>query len=161
MSERSRHFQLFVAMAAFAGTAQAAVTVTFTQPDRYADVGLHRAEAPDVLKELERHLQRLGATHLESGQALSIEVLDIDLAGEERFHPRAGGGLRILRGGADWPSVRLRYSIESAGKAGERREETVSDMNYLMRPIRQHERLAYEKRMLEEWFKGRFGSRTR
>jgi hypothetical protein len=155
----SVRFSLLVTIAALTGAAEAAVIVTFDHPDNYADVGLYRSEAPDVLKEIERHLQRLGETYLAPGQTLKIEVLDIDLAGQERFDPRAGVDIRVLRGRADWPSLRLRYVVESAGKVGDSREETISDVNYLMRPISPSEKLAYEKRMLEEWFKARFASR--
>lgn len=142
-------------LAGLAGAAQAAVTVSFTQPDRYADIGRTRVERPDVLKEIEGYLKHLGATHAPA-RNVRIEVLDIDLAGDERF--RAGRDIRVLRGGADWPRIHLRYTLEEGGRAVESREETVADMNYLMRSIPRGEPLAYEKRMLEEWFRARFGA---
>jgi DUF3016 family protein len=159
MKRSMLRFPLLIAIAAVASTAGAAVVVSFNEPDKYADVGFPRSDAEDVFKELERHLQRLGETHLAPGQTLRIEVLDIDLAGDERFRPRAGTDIRVLKGRADWPKLRLRYGMESAGKAADSREETIADMNYLMRPITRPEKLAYEKRMLEEWFKARFAPR--
>jgi predicted RNA-binding protein with EMAP domain len=152
----SRSFPLVIAIAAFASAAEAAVIVTFKNPEHYAGVGWQRSDASATLNEIERHLQRLGESYLAPDQTLSIEVLDIDLAGRERFSSRAGGDVRVLRGGADWPSVRVRYVVETAGKVGDSREETVSDVNYLVRPIPRSEKLAYEKRMLEEWFRARF-----
>jgi DUF3016 family protein len=158
MSRPSIRLPLLIAIVAIASAAEAAVTVTFTQPDKYADVGRNRNDAADVFKEVERHLQRLGETYLAPAQTLKIDVLDIDLAGQEE-PSRSGSEIRVLTGRADGPSLRIRYVVESAGRAGESREETLSDMNYLMRPIRQPERLAYEKRMLEEWFRSRFVQR--
>lgn len=159
MSGPFRNICRFAVLGALASGAQAAVTVTFTGSDRYTDTGGHLNDVRDVTGELERHLHRLGAAHLAPGQLLNIEVLDIDLAGEVRFRPRDATELRILRGGIDWPRLRLRYFVESSGQAGERREETVSDMNYLLRPVRRGEWLSYEKRMLDTWFKDRFGSK--
>ena len=148
-----------ILLAAFAGGAQAAVTVTFSGADQYTDTGGQLNDVRDVTVELERHLQRLGAVHLAPGRSVNIEVLDIDLAGDVRFRPRDATELRVLRGGLDWPSLRVRYFVESSGKAGEAREETVSDLSYLLRPVRRGEWLAYEKRMLETWFRDRFGGK--
>ena len=159
MSQLSTILPSLIAITAFATGAQAAVVVTFDHPEKYADIGWQPREASDTLKEIERHLQHLGETYLPPGETLRIEVVAIDLAGRERLSARAGTDVRVLTGRADWPSVRLRYVVENAGKAAARHEETVSDMNYLMRPIVRPEKLAYEKRMLEEWFKARFAAR--
>lgn len=154
----TRSIPLLVAVAALAGSAQAAVVVTFKEPDKYVDAG-RQWDREDFLTEIERHLQQLGERYLPPNQTLKIEVLDIDLAGDERFRPRFGADIRVLKGRADWPSVHLRYVVEGAGKPGDTREETVSDQNYLMHPITRPERLSYEKRMLDKWFKARFASR--
>ena len=65
--------------------------------------------------------------------------------------------MRIQRGGADWPRIRLRYTLERDGRKEPSREEVVSDMNYQWRPLPSSaEALGYEKRMLEQWFRSRF-----
>jgi hypothetical protein len=154
-----RALTLFAALTAtLAATAQAAVLVTFKEPEKYVDTGRFRMETPQVLAELERHFQQLGTRYLRPDQTLRIEVLDVDLAGEERFR-HSGQDVRILRGGADWPRMRLRYVLEGGDKPALSGEENLSDMNYLQRPvtIRGNENLAYEKRMLEEWFRAKFG----
>lgn len=155
----SKHLALAFALAAMSGAASGAadpaVVVTFHQPERYADVSWHRGLAPDILKDIEGHFQMLGKTYLAPGQTVRIEVLDIDLAGEDRLRFGSGAEVRVLEGRADWPRFEVRYAIESAGRVHEARTETISDMNYLGRPIRQGPQLAYEKRMLEEWFKAR------
>ena len=109
---------LILAASAFALTAQAGVTVTFVEPDRYTDVGRfsHSNRSAEVMKDLEAHLVKLGR-RMPPGQDLAIEVLDIDLAGEERFHSGGANDVRVLRGRADWPSIRLRYTLERDGLA--------------------------------------------
>jgi hypothetical protein len=135
-----------------------AVTVVFDQPEKYRDGGrLGRDDAK--LKDIETFLQKMGAKYLPAHERLSIEVLDIDLAGEDRWGPRSNGmETRILIGRADWPSITLRYVLESDTQELARQEETVSDMNYLQHTFRPpaDETLPYEKRMLEQWFRARF-----
>ena len=137
----------------------AGVTVTFANPDRYTDAGKYSLRTDETVHEIERHLKRLGERYLSPQQTLRIEVLDIDLAGEEDFL-RTGRDVRVLRGRADWPRIKLRYVLEADGRVSASKEETLTDMNYLEGPKSRYssEALAYEKRMLDEWFKARFGA---
>ena len=145
---------LLVAASTLALAAQAGVTVTFVQPDKYTDVGRfsRSTRSDEVMKDLEAHLVKLGE-RMPPNQNLAIEVLDIDLAGEDRFHSGAAADVRVQRGRADWPSIRLRYTLERDGRR-ETREERVSDMGYQQRvqPVRPTETLPHEKRMLTDWF---------
>jgi hypothetical protein len=146
---------LLGALAALACAAQAAVTVTFVDPQKYTDIGRYQgADTALMLKDLESHLQELGK-RLPPGQNLTVEFLDIDLAGEDRFAAARGRDIRIQSGGADWPRMRVRYTLERDGQK-ETREETLTDMTYLQRPERSTDSLVYEKRMLAEWFMRRF-----
>jgi hypothetical protein len=150
-------FLLCAVIATFATVAQAAVVVTFKDPDKFTDLRSNRYTREKILEEIEAHLQRLGKIHLRADETLKIEVLDIDLAGEERYGFSGGTQTRVNTGRADWPAIRLRYTLEAPGKPAESREETLSDMNYLDRPITGGaERFVYEKRMLDEWFRRRF-----
>ena len=131
------------------------MTVIFHEPEKFTDAGRYRNEADATLKTLESHLQDLGKEYLPANENLAIEILDVDLAGEERFHGTQD--IRIQRGRADWPSIRLRYTLERDGHKEPSREEMVSDMNYQWRRLpNSTEALGYEKRMLEEWFRKRF-----
>ena len=136
-----------------AGTVQ----VSYVQPDRFADVG--RAEREDNLKALSKHFEAL-ASRLADGQKLNIEVLDVDLAGEVRRSRRAGQDVRVLRGGADWPRIALRYTLESAGQAVRHGENKLTDLAYAQRAAdsRSGEALHAEKRMLDAWFATEFGA---
>lgn len=73
----------------WATPADAAVSVTFVDPETYTDAGLYRAYGPrsrePAMEGIRRYLEKLGARTLAPDQKLSIEVLDIDLAG--RFEP--------------------------------------------------------------------------
>jgi hypothetical protein len=66
----------------------------------------------------------------------------------------------VLKGGADWPRIKLRYTLEAAGQAARGAEQNIADMAYLHRIAgsRAGESLHYEKRMLDEWFAAQFGA---
>lgn len=146
-----------VALSFVASNAIATVTVTFTQPERYADMPFASWDRERVMKDLRGHFDKLGAT-LPPGQDLKIEVQDIDLAGRIEPNTRFGHDIRILRGGADWPVIQLHYSVEADGKVLKSGDARLSDMNYLnhgtyLNHYSASEPLRYEKRMLDEWFK--------
>ena len=132
----------------------AAVTVTFTQPEGYVDMPFASWDKERVMEELRGHFVKLGA-QLPPGQDLKVEVQDIDLAGRIEPGRHFGHDIRILRGGADWPMIQLRYSVESDGRVVRSGDARVSDMSYLNHINRYStsEPLRYEKRMLDDWFK--------
>ena len=146
-------------LAAAAGGAPAAVTVVFSHPEHYRDMPFAPSERARVLKDLGDYFVSLGKD-LPPGQDLRVEVTDLDMAG--RIHPNVGGqDLRVLRGGADWPHMALRFRLESNGRAIAGGEESLSDMNYLNRLNRlaDGDTLRYEKRMIDDWFKNKFVAR--
>ena len=136
-----------------AGGAGAAVTVTFTKSEGYMDMPFSASDKDRVIKELHSHFDKLGAK-LPPGQDLTVEVLDIDLAGRIEPQFRFGNDVRILKGRADWPVIQLRYRIESQGKVLRSGDARVDDKSYLDRFNRYsaNESLRYEKRMLDDWF---------
>ena len=161
MSMQFRSWLLYGVCAAAAAPAFAGpVEVSFIDADRYFDAGDKFRDEARNLRILEEHLKALGQRHLPHGQALKIDVLQVDLAGELR-PTRRGTDMRIARGGADWPRITLRYALQGEGGAAvQQGEETVSDMTYQMRSTFgfAQESLHYEKRMLTEWFRERFAA---
>lgn len=135
-------------------SARAGVTVTFTEPDKYTDMPFGQYEKQRVMEAMQKHFVKLGA-NLPAGQDLKVEILDIDLAGRIEPFARSTGDLRILRGKADWPTVTLRYDLQSQGKSLKTGEERITDMSYLSGYNHYHsgEFLRYEKQMLDRWFK--------
>jgi hypothetical protein len=111
---------------------------------------------------LEKHIKRLGDRYIAPSDTLRIEVLDIDLAGWARMGGKAPNEVRVVRGKADWPSMKVRYTLESRGGTSTK-ETTISDPTYLDHGTRinSSESLYYEKRMLDDWFRSTFGERSR
>jgi hypothetical protein len=132
--------------------AWAEVSVTYVKPEDYIDVPRGEIDRQHTLKEFSEYFAKLDKK-LPAGQTLKIEVLDIDLAG--RLYPRRNGDeIRVMTGGADWPRIRLRYTLEQDGKTLRSGEEQLSNMSYQDRLGRYSgsDGLRYEKQMLDEWF---------
>ena len=142
------------ATAAGAGTAH----VSFVNAPSFEDAGNTTWDEPANLQALSTHLQGLAQRTLPAGQHLKVEVLDVDLAGTVRPSVR-GSSVRVLRGGADWPRIHLRYTLEADGTPVASGDERIADLNYArgLSSARDSQSLYYEKRMLDAWFKTRFG----
>lgn len=134
--------------------ASAATTVTFVSPEKYVDMPFAVYEKERVMAGLKEHFEKLGAK-LPANEDFKVEVLDVDLAGERDYRAHAPVDLRILRGGADWPKMEVRYSVESQGKVLTSGTTQISDMSYLQsfNQYSKNEFLRYEKRMIDQWFK--------
>ncbi|MBQ5940716.1 MULTISPECIES: DUF3016 domain-containing protein [unclassified Massilia] len=148
-----RNLALAGLLALSAGAASAGVTVKYIEPDKFSDLPFAPWEREEVLKDLSEHFTELGKA-LPPGQDLLLEVTDIDMAGREYPSSRAARDLRILRGMADWPVVKLRYTLSENGQVLKTGDAKIADMNYLQRINRwsDGDRLRYEKRMIDEWF---------
>jgi hypothetical protein len=153
-------FALGLALSSVAVQAGGTVQVAFVQPEKFTDIGDAHRDSTNNLRLLKRCLEEIGARHVADGQSLTIEVLDVDLAGEVRFSSRLHDDVRVLKGRADWPRIALRVTLESPGQPVRRIEQTVSDMAYMQRVNRyaDNDALRYEKRMLDEWFIAQFGA---
>ncbi|MBH1984159.1 MAG: DUF3016 domain-containing protein [Burkholderiales bacterium] len=148
---------LLASSVAWAGT-----EVQFSKPDQYTDVPFNPQERDDVLKELSRHFEKLGAS-LPPGQTLKIEVTDVDLAGRENPSLRAGQEIRVMNGRVDWPRMRLHYVLEQDGKVIRSGDAGLSDMSYLTRINHyfSNEKLRYEKLMIDDWYANTFGIKVK
>ena len=135
------------------GAAWADVSVTFVKPEEFTDMPRSQIERERLQKDFAQYFASLNK-QLPAGQNLKIEVLDIDLAGQ--LWPRRSGGedIRIMRGGADWPRMHLRYTLEENGQTLRSGDERLSNMNYQQRMGRHSDSdaLRYEKQMIDEWF---------
>ena len=133
--------------------ASAAVTVNFVKPDDYPDMPFSPSDRAAILKDLGDHFTKLGK-NLPDGTDVQIDVLDLDLAGRLEPSRRGDRDLRVLRGGADWPRMRVHYSVESGGKVVNSGDAQLQDMNYQFnaRRVNDSDPLRYEKQMIDEWF---------
>ena len=157
---RTLFLGLGISLGAFAAQAAGTVAVSFVEPEKFTDARDARRDATDNLRVLREHIESAASRHLADGQKLSVEVLDVDLAGEVRPSRGLQQDVRVLKGRADWPRITLRYTLEAAGQAVRRGEKTISDMAYLQRSnvLAYRDALSYEKRMLDEWFKSQFAA---
>ncbi len=146
-------------LASAAAQAAGAVQVSFVNPEQFTDIRDATYSREQNLKALQQVFTSVAALHVADGQTLKVEVLDVDLAGEVRPGLRPFDR-RVLRGGADWPRITLRWTLEGAGAAPRSGEAVVQDMAYLQRiaPPLAGTPLVYERRMLAEWFKTQFAS---
>lgn len=144
----------FVALAS-TGAVAGEATVTFIHPETYWDLPRYDGERDDTLKEIADHFIYL-AKKLPANEELKVEVLELDLAGHLRpvMHGPSNE-IRVLRGGADWPTMRIRYSLLRDGQVVASGEDRLANMDYLMRLNRysSSDPLRYEKQMLDDWFK--------
>jgi hypothetical protein len=146
-----------------ASVAAGQVEVKFIEPAKFSDIGWQSMDRERNLQALEAHVKALAQT-LPEGQLLTLEFTDIDLAGEQTpLWQRWLWDTRVMSGRADWPQMSLRYTLSAAdGRVLETATERISDMAYMARslPLRESgEALAYDKRLLSEWFTQRFGAR--
>ena len=162
MNSVIKKMALAVLVVLTAGGASAAVSVAFSHPESYRDLPFAQTDREAVLKELGEHFAWLGK-ELPAGQDLKVEVLELDMAGRIRPNFRGGQDLRVLRGGADWPQMVLRYSLESNGRVIASGEDKLSDMDYLghINRYADGDSLRYEKRMIDDWFRKKFAARRR
>lgn len=147
-----------LAVGALPSMAAAEVDVTFVAPETFTDRDFREPRVRALVMEtFETFFAELGERHLEEGQTVAIEVLDIDLAGTHLPFEPALNDLRILRGVTP-PRFKLRYSFTANGETRLTGEEVVTDIDYQSNPMAatSREPFAHEKAMLRRWFKARF-----
>jgi len=140
-------------LALAAGSASAAVNVTWIHPENYHDLPFPGAERKEMLEQIADHFKKLGA-NLPPGQDLRIEITDFDPAGRLIPSIRLGRDIRVMTGRADWPRMDLRYAIEQNGQVVKSGESQLQDMNYQQTVTHyfDSEPLRYEKQMIDAWF---------
>lgn len=140
---------LLSAGVALAGTAK----VTYQNVSNYADMPFPQWERDEVLQNLTEHFEKL-ARNLPDGQQLQVEVTDVDLAGRLVPSMRFGRDIRVLRGGADWPHLNMRFAVVQGDQVLKSGEAKLSDMAYMDRSHRFNDgdMLRYEKHMIDDWF---------
>ena len=117
---------------AVAGT----VTVSFIHPENHTDASLHgRYETKAdrwTLDQIGRYLESLGG-RLGPQQVLTLDVLNVDLAGKIEWWRKNAYHLRILRDVYP-PRIALHYRLAEGRRTLLEGEETVVDPNYLANP---------------------------
>jgi hypothetical protein len=132
--------------------------VKWTNPEDYRDVNAgqgHRAKfKAKVFADFEKHFAIL-AEKLPENQKLIINVNDVDLAGDVNQNFRR---IRVVKD-IFFPRMKFSYQVIDLNKneisSG---DVNLKDMNFLMGSSLRYnsDRLSYEKRMLDNWFKETF-----
>ncbi|MCW5666608.1 MAG: DUF3016 domain-containing protein [Piscinibacter sp.] len=140
-------------VAAQAGT----VEVSYDPATAWADAGDTPGERTAAVESLAAALRALGPRLPGQDAVLRVQLLDVDLAGTLLPVGPTGKSMRVVRGGADWPRVRLSYTLSEGGRELRRGEEQLSDMAYLRNPnpAEPADPLLREKRLLTDWFEQR------
>jgi hypothetical protein len=151
---------LLATLASPAAALAASAEVKFVDPQNYTDARDANRRRDDVLQSLESHILQLAAKHLPQGQKLTLEVLDVDLAGDAWPRSRFSE-VRVLRGSVDWPRIDLRFTLTEGERVIASGTERVADMAYQLHglPGLGDGDLPYEHRMLERWFRERFAGK--
>lgn len=144
----------WLACSALPAWAAGQVDVSWLKPEDYTDAGRSVVDRERTLGALGDYMQRW-AHKLPDGQTLKIEVLDVNLAGE--IEPFSWNQVRVVRGTADWPQMKLRYTLLADGRTLRSGEADLADMHYRM--SESGSELGFEKRMLDKWFKATFTTR--
>jgi Protein of unknown function (DUF3016) len=155
--------KLLAIAALAAAPSLAAVDVSFVSPEKYTDASNERWELDSNLKTLAEHMRKAGERYIAANETLRIEVLDVDLAGWSQWGGRDPNKLRVARGGADFPQMRFRYTLESPGRSARSGEADLRDLGYQNSGLRSRaasEPMYYEKRMIDEWFRSTFAQRA-
>lgn len=142
------------------GPLVAQVEVIFENPEKYRDIEYGEGGVEQGIRihlpVLEKHLVRQGKRYLEEGQRLSIEITDIDLAGEyEPWRRIDFQDVRIVKAIYP-PRMAFRYELtDGDGNVLKSGEEHLTDLTFQYRPrISFHDELFYEKEMLNDWLRG-------
>jgi hypothetical protein len=158
MNQPIRQVALAGLLALASAATSAAVEVTFIQPEKFTDLPFTPWQRQQALDDIAGHFKDMGKT-LPPGQDITIEVLDIDLAGREEPNGFSAQNIRVMREGPDWPRMLLRYSLTQNGQVLKSGEAQLSDKSYMnhIKTYPGDERLRYEKQMIDEWWQQTVG----
>ncbi|HEX4781943.1 MAG TPA: DUF3016 domain-containing protein [Usitatibacter sp.] len=141
--------------AAWAATAQ----VEFVNPEAFTDAGrkYQGQERDENLERLRRHIVEQAQRRLPADQVLTVQVLDVDIAGYYDPRQKFASEVRVVKDIYP-PRIKLRFKLASAeGTVLKEGETRLTDPNFLTRASRYStDGLGYEKTMLDSWFRKEF-----
>lgn len=149
---------VLIGLAVMGAVAHAGVTVKFVEPEKFSDIkGNTGFDDREVLKDIEAHLVEQAGRRL-PGADLSIEVTDVDLAGDVRPFGRHMQWMRVIRA-IDSPALDLRYELREAGKVVRAGTAHLRDVAFQDRinAYSSGDPLRYERRMIDKWLDEEFG----
>lgn len=147
--------------------AKADVEITWENPKEFRDVRPTIQSRSNFREQtfshIEEYVNKL-AEELPDGQTLSINVTDLDLAGQVWPSPfvgfsSGGGDVRVVKA-IDIPRMTFSYTLkDAAGVVVQSADEVkLKDMSFMDRSnfSSRNDPLRYEKKMIEDWFQDEF-----
>ena len=131
-------------------------SVTWLKPENYRDVrtpaGSQKRYQEQVFQILSEQFSDMARIYLNSGQTLSVEVIDLNLAGETRFSSNTGQQFRILTSLTP-PSISFSYQIRQDEMVIKSDAVRLTDLNYQASVfgINRDRVLVYEKQLIRDW----------
>jgi hypothetical protein len=149
--------------AAPANDSASRVEVNYVNPDKFTDVkdaymATDKGQAA-ILDELKSYLVERASRRLADGQHLTINVTDVDLAGQ--FEPWRGPDAQDIRFIKDIypPRVTLNFKLTDAdGKVVSEGERRLVDNTYTMNvtTVGRNDPRFYDKQLLDDWIRREF-----
>jgi len=137
------------------------VSVTFVEPEKFTDVRRTEWEhnSPTLLAALAKFMQDTGERTLPPDMTLFIKVTDVKLAGD--FEPWLGppfNQTRIIKSVYP-PHITLEFElVDNTGKIVKSGKRNLTDIDYQLRSVYpRDDYLRYEKDILRDWLRGKFG----
>ncbi len=133
----------------------AAINVSFDKSRKYADAGMSGDEAISNVRDLATYIAGIAKRDLPVDAEFNVEILDVDLAGDRRLVGR-GVWIRHMSGDADWPNLKVKFTLHVPGRPPMEGIDKISGENYLMHgESLSYDPMRYEKLMIDQWFKYR------
>ena len=146
-------------------TAAGPVQVTWEDPAGFTEIrysgNRHEARKGTWVSDLADYLASESATALAPGQRLTVNLTDIDLAGD--FEPWLGRNMQEVRMMRDIypPKIALSYTLHDAnGQVLAQGDRTLSNLGYLQglnTARKSTDNLRYEKHLIDRWVQQEFG----
>ena len=142
------------------GGATEQVEVTFERPENFRDVkdsSMDTEKGREAnLSLIRKHIQERASRLLAPGQKLSVNVTDIDLAGEyEPWRGPSAQDVRIVKSIYP-PRFELSYRLtDEAGAVVKEGKSKLTDLNFQnnINSANTSDTLRYEKRLLDDWLR--------
>jgi hypothetical protein len=134
---------------------RSAVTVNFSEPDKFTDVASHFNGGTDknYLEQLTEHLQKVASRQLAPGQRLEVTFTDIDLAGD--FIPSNPKlmDVRVIKDIYIPRQVLFFRLFDADGKVIKEGERKLTDLSFMnnIAGIDRDQPLFYDKTLLTDW----------
>jgi hypothetical protein len=133
----------------------AAINVSFDKSRKYADAGMSGDEAIANVRDLATYIAGIAKRDLPVDADFNLEILDVDLAGDRRLVGR-GVWVRHMTGDADYPAIKVKFTLNIPGRPPMESIEKISGENFLMHgETLSYDPMRYEKIMIDQWFKYR------